>query len=308
MERLLVTGIDYPLGANLALALADRLDVLGLYSRQAVECSHIATAPFDNGDSGALAETFRTWRPQWVVHCSVLSASSWDSLDAGPPDERESRLALDLADLAAETGSSLTVVSSDVVFAGPRMFHEESSPANSPSPRAAAVRDMERDMERRGALVVRTHAYGWSPIAEHASFAERAYESLAAGIAPASDGRRHATPILATDLAELLLRAHELRLQGLAHLAGAERTSSSRFVSELAAAFGLDVPSRPAEASPAAWHDETSLNSRRARRFLERSTPLLGEGLHRFAQQATSGWRERLRPAGRKLREHEFAA
>jgi len=170
---------------------------------------------------------------------------------------------------------------------------------------------MERALESTGALVVRTHAYGWSPTPEGATFAQAALESLAAGIAPAVDGRRHATPILATDLAEFLLRAYELRLHGLYHLAGAERSSPWGFVTELAAVLGVPCPSvrrQPAAAAADGWHDETSLDSKRARRALEMATPLLREGLYRFAQQSHSGWRDRWTASERHATARELAA
>ncbi|HEV3137603.1 MAG TPA: sugar nucleotide-binding protein, partial [Pirellulales bacterium] len=289
MERLLVTGIDYPLGCNLALQLADRCLVLGLYDQRAVESSSFRAARWEPTNPAAVNDLVHEWQPQWIVHCGPLSCSSWDSAAVSSPADQEPRAVTHWAGLASDLAARLTVISSDVVFAGPRMFHEETSPATSPLPRAIQVRDMERALESSGALVVRTHAYGWSPVEGHAGFAERAFESLTSGISWPADGRRHATPILATDLAELLWRAYETRLQGLYHVSGAERTSPWRFVSGLAAALGHRSPSVIAEASrvlPTPWHDETSLNSKRARRALEMSTPMLREGLDRFAEQA----------------------
>ncbi len=296
MERLLVTGIDFSLGSNLALALADRFDVLGLYSQDAVESSGLRTGYCAPGDRAAIEGWIQEWRPQWMIHCPALSASNWDPVASGSLADGEPRFVAHLAELTCDVSARLTVLSSDAVFAGPRMFHEETSGAFSPAPRAGQVRNMERSLETSGALVVRTHAYGWSPAAVSGGFAQRALESLAAGISVTVDGRRHATPILATDLAELLARAYELRLHGLYHLAGAERTSPWGFVSELAAALGMHWSSgRPATRGPASteWHDETSLDSKQARRVLEMATPMLREGLYRFAAQAHNGWRDR---------------
>ena len=59
MERILITGVDYALGANLALELADRAEVMGLYSRQAVECPGIGTAAWDGADLAAFASVSR---------------------------------------------------------------------------------------------------------------------------------------------------------------------------------------------------------------------------------------------------------
>jgi dTDP-4-dehydrorhamnose reductase len=161
---------------------------------------------------------------------------------------------------------------------------------------------MESTLATTGALVVRTHAYGWSPVAARGGFAERAWHALASSVALPADGRRHATPILASDLAELLARAYELNLQGLHHISGAERTSPFRFVRELAAACGLQSLARShsiiSELPRDLWEGETSMNSRRARRVLEVPMPLLREGLGRFAQQADNGWRDRLQAGG----------
>ena len=310
MERILITGVDYALGANLALELADRAEVMGLYGRQAVECPGIGTAAWDGTDLAAFASACGAWQPQWIVHCGPLSAASWDPIGLANDANREPQVAAELAEIAHESAARLTVISSDVVFAGPRMFHEETFAASNTAPRAVLTRNMERALEGSGALVVRTHAFGWSPVAAHAGFSEQAAQSLADGSGVAADGRRYATPILASDLADLLWRAYELRLAGLYHLAGAERTSAFRFVSELAAAFGIEKPwdSQRLSQPDSAWHEETSLNSRRARRVLERATPLLGEGLRRFAEQSENGWRNRWRSSGPAARRHEAAA
>jgi len=293
VERLLVTGVDSMLGANLALALADRCEVLGLYERVAVESPLVRTACWQLDDPAALSALAESWQPNWIVHCGPLALSSWD----GQPDpiraRRELPIARQLIDLASQWGAALTVLSTDAVFCGPRMFHDEDSPAMATTPTAELARQVERAFEHSDALVVRTHAYGWSHDLGLPGFAARAFESLTLGRRIVADGRRHATPILATDLAELLWRGHETRLRGLYHLAGVERASTYRFVTELAACLGItfheDELLCPAEDGAAL--NETSLSSRRARRTLAWATPMLREGLDRFVEQAHNGWR-----------------
>lgn len=308
MERLLVTGVDYPLGCNLALSLADRFEVLGLYSQHVIESDEFASAHAEPGNRLAIEALSRQWRPQWILHCGPLAACSWDSSGSEHLDEQEPQAAAHWSELAGTLSARLTVISSDTVFCGPRMFHEENSPAQNPSPRATQTRAMERALEHTGAMVVRTHAYGWSPVPAHAGFAELAYEALAAGRPIAADGRRHATPILVTDLAELLFRAYERRIDGLHHLSGAERTSPFRFVSQLAIAFGLAAPGETVVPASGSTNEETSLNSKRARRLLEMATPMLRDGLDRFADQMHHGWRGRCCWQGPVGRAREIAA
>lgn len=308
MERLLVTGIDTVAGGNLALALADRCEVLGLYDRIALESPAVQSARWQADEPTSLASHFEHWQPQWLIHCSPLSAASWDA-EAAETADREVAALAQMAALAEHWSCPLTILASDAVFCGPRMFHDERCPGTSNSQRALQQRAAERTLESTSALIVRTHAYGWSFGSEPAGFAELAHASLLSGRTIETDGRRYATPILVTDLAELLWRAHELRLQGLYHLAGAERTSAHRFVAELAASLGL-LTAAPHEAphTDVSWHDETSLNSKRARRALSASTPMLREGIDRFVAQAQGGWRSAWRPLGEVRPLQEMAA
>jgi dTDP-4-dehydrorhamnose reductase len=295
VERLLVVGVDGALGMNLALALVDRFDVLGLYDRHPVQPADFPTARFEAAHASTLCERVRQWRPRWILHCGSLARAAWDP----PVDECQAQAELQVAgslvELSGEVAARLTVISSDAVFSGPRMFHDESSQPGNPSRQAAQVRALERMLTPTRALVVRTHAYGWSPVEAQAGFAELAFHSISEGMNVVADGRRHATPILATDLARLLLRAYELRMEGLYHLAGAERASPFRFLCELATAFGMAVPQarREPPAADADTDDETSLSSKRARRELEMTTPMLRDGLARFAEQYHDGWRDR---------------
>jgi dTDP-4-dehydrorhamnose reductase len=292
VERLLVTGIDSVAGGNVALALADRCSVMGLYDETALESAAIPTARWRHGDSPALAAYLEDWQPQWLIHCGPLAAASWDEPSPVNAAHDEAAAMRQMAALAQQWRCALTVIASDAVFCGPRMFHDELSPGFSSSARAARQRAMEVALEATPALVIRTHLYGASCGGKRQGFAEQAHAALTAGRNLETDCRRYATPILATDLAELLWRAYEMRLSGLYHLAGAERTSGHRFVTELAASLGVTSTGLPHDDAhaEATCHQETSLNSRRARRALAASTPMLREGIDRFVTLSQKGW------------------
>ena len=120
------------------------------------------------------------------------------------------------------------------------------------------------------------------------------WEQLSAGGCSAVDARRYATPILASDLADLYSKALEARLTGVYHITGAERTNQYRFAAEVAVAFGLtgrQVNLVAPEVASRAYVDETSLNTRAIRRVLETPLPMLREGLVRWATEAILGRR-----------------
>lgn len=281
MQRVLVIGVESLLGASLAHELAERCELLGVTTSAGKE-----TTAWQLEQPGAARELLRCWEPRWVVYCGPLATAAWDKVDATIDVERQARLAIELAAASSEYGCPLTVLTSDVVFRGPRMFHHEASAPQSASPRAQSCLALERALADTDALVVRTHAYGWSPDEASAGFAQRAYAALLRGQFPSIANRSYATPIFMADLADLLWHARELRLQGLYHLAGAERTSMHRFVCEMAACLGLPLPEPKRLFPENDWFDETSLSSRRARRAISKATPMLREGLERFLSVA----------------------
>jgi dTDP-4-dehydrorhamnose reductase len=287
MDKLLIVGADGVLGGNLAWALAGRIEVVGccLGAPPQIDACRMLPQPF-GGDPSGLAVAACREAPDWVVYCGACAASSWDAPEAIDARAELERVAV-LAEASQASGARLTVISSDAACRGPRLFQDEASTAAADTPFGQVVRRVEAAATAGGALVARTHVYGWSGGGE--TFAERLWNALADGVPCQADTWRHATPILATDLAELLWKACQQRLSGLYHLSGAERTTPFRFATELAAvgAFSrAEIIGRPAADTVIAAQAETSLDCRRARRALELPLPLLREGLSRFVEQA----------------------
>jgi dTDP-4-dehydrorhamnose reductase len=303
--RLLITGVDWPLGGCLAVTAAHCLDVVGLCSDGHVALEGCRVERFEPEDREAFRRQIRKESPQWIVHCGPMSRGSWDLSEETPDGRAEARLCAFLAEMAAEIPCRLTVLTSDAVFAGPRLFHSERETPGSREPFARAVRQVERALAGTDALVVRTHAYGWSPRSVTACFAQRIWESLLAGQPCRLSTECHAAPILAHHLAELLLEAYRRDLRGLYHLAGAERSSPYRFAQNLAAAAGLRtsliLPDDAPEQGTFAPAMETSLNTQKARADLGLSMPMLREGLEELVLQARNGYRDRLRGGVERL-------
>ncbi len=115
---------------------------------------------------------------------------------------------------------------------------------------------------------------------------------------------RYATPILVSDLAELLWRAYRKRLSGVWHAGGAERASMWQFATLMAAECGTSVKVLQLASSSrgqdlamqgqARCSQETSLDSRKLQRAVELPLPLLREGIVQFVEQAHNGYRDRL--------------
>jgi dTDP-4-dehydrorhamnose reductase len=201
---------------------------------------------------------------------------------------------------ARELGATLTLISSDAVFSGPWMFHGETSTAFCESASARTLRALESATidECPQALVVRTHAYGWSPVADGLGWIEGILGALESDRPGVFDCIPHATPILAADLADLLDRAWQANLIGLYHIGGAERTNPHRFVQNLAGVFDLTPPRATLLAPPESVQNgfaqgESSLHTRSVCRALGVSMPILIEGLKRLRDQRDDGFDRR---------------
>ena len=297
MDKVLVTGVDELIGANIAWTLADRCEVLAVSGRgsapagcRLLDCSVDHLSEFER--------QIEIEAPRAIVHCGAFSRSAWDLAQMPlAKSSSEFDLVRQLAELTEQGPSRLIVICTDGVFAGPRMFHPENARAGASGRNGEAALAIEQALAGTRSLLIRTHAYGWSPAGSKASYAERIWNALSAGDQCDVDAARHATPILASDLAEFLYRAMQLELEGVLHIAGAERTSMFRFAAELAAACGFAGRQvRPIEGSQPRHGnvDETSLNTQLVRRQLGMPLPLLREGLMRFAAQARVDYREKL--------------
>ncbi|QDV52996.1 sugar nucleotide-binding protein [Gimesia fumaroli] len=314
METVLVIGLDTVAGANIATCLSSRYRVVGLTSTTPVSIQGCETHTYLEDD----VETAEHWlslaRPQWVVYCGVAANSAW-SVDPGKFSANDPVVAVRNWVNAAELHSArFTHISSDAIFTGPWMFHEEDCQGVCESEQAEILRAIEREVSLcDNTLIIRTNVFGWNPATYGPGEIENLVQTLQAGTYSKLDCYRHATPLLATDLAAIIEHAYQERLTGIFHVAGGERISPVEFVQRLAATFGLTVPVLPRanvlnERTTGFANGETSLHTRKIRRALSISMPMLDDGLQRLFDQQHNGFLNRLNDAPVRQYEQEIAA
>jgi len=302
--RVLIAGVDGMIGGNLAYWYSRRASVIGLCSHHPVMLPDCQVVHWKDHEPSDLACLIRETRPHRIIHCGPLARGSWDLThepNESPPVDgrRERAICRALFDGAKRSDAQLTVLLSDAVFDGPCVFHDEKTPPVSRDAVSRASATIQRALEDSGALVVRTHAFGWSPSAHASTFAERVWLAITEGLPCVFDPHSFSTPIFAADLAKLLWQAQQRGLSGVYHIAGAERTSALGFASELASLAGMTLPrqatKRDSCTTPRGRQArETSLNSGRIRRELACALPMLREGLAGLLTQLRDGTRARL--------------
>jgi len=298
VDKVLVAGIETVVGGNLAAGLAQQSPVTGVALGEPIQIAGINLESPGASSPEAVLQIIQKVRPARVVLCGNAARSGWDG--SVPPSEADLEQASWWSDAVRQSGVQLTLISSDAVFTGPWMFHAENSHSLCPSAPARTARDIEARVlaDCPDALIVRTHAFGWQP-GEKSGWIESLLTTLERGFDTDLDCTRYASPILATDLTEIISAAWTGGLSGVYHVAGAERVNPVQFASRLAQQFHLPIPLTMAMESligrPSGFGcGETSLQTRKIRRALGVSMPMLDEGLQRLFQQHVDGRRSRL--------------
>lgn len=294
MESLLVAGADTMVGANFAAQLADQYEVFAFCFDKPRALAGCEPLDCEADDPQAVQELLDDLRPQRLVYCGCGANSAWT--DAARPTTGDVHLAERWLRAASAVNAAVTLISSDAVFTGPWMFHAEKSQSFCPSPEARTLCETEQKAFEIApeCLVLRTNAFGWS-----GGWIESLLQQLQTGHTPPLDCVRHASPLLVNDLVDLAQKAWQAGLNGLYHIGGAERTNPAAFTQRLAAEFGLKIPRQPATESltnrtSGFGQSETSLQTRKIRRALNASVPLLNDGLRKLRQLSLNGFRDRL--------------
>ena len=301
MERLFIVGIDSVVGANTAVHAAQRHAVAGVWFDHEVDIEGCHGEPAEHG--AGIAEQIAEFQPDCVLYCGPESCSSWDATSGPRIVKAGSDLAASWAAAAHQAGIQFGMISSDAVFTAPWMFHDEESETLCESAAARTILKSERQVQAAhpAALIIRTNAFGWSPTGE--GLIETLFQQIEGHRVVGEDHIRHATPILASDLADIIERAVSEELTGIYHVAGAERVSPMMFAQRLADQFDLPWLALRGETTlterPTGFGaGESSLQTKKIRKALCVAMPMIAEGLDRLSRQQVDGHRDALHPIG----------
>lgn len=266
MERILIIGTD---------SVAAR--ALGDASSAAFE----VTALTATGTSGSPLLTAHRLSPtslksvdaDTLVFCGGASRSSWDP-EFGDFTIEEQWLQAALQKAAA-AGAKFVYISSDAVFGGPWVFHNDDSTSFAETKSGRAIRQFEHQVEAlRDSLIVRTNVVGLQD--DESGIAKRILDRLRQGESEVVDAGSYGTPIAVPDFALATMECLKAELTGSVNVSGAERTNVWRLATAMAKAGHYDcdhlVPGR-GNTRPT----ERSLRCERLRRELKITTPTLQE-------------------------------
>jgi len=302
--RLLVTGASGLLGMNLACQAASRHVVTGT-----VNANHLSGVPFDVraadlSTQDDLERLLDAVQPEAILHTAALAYPEKCEENPDLAERLNACLPGWVASAAVRAGIPLLHVSTDAVFDGVQGGYGED---DLPNPRNLYARTKlagERavaEIDPR-ALIIRTVFYGWS-LSGQRSLAEWFYTNLAAGNRIRGFTDAFFCPLIAGDLAGLLLEMLERGLTGVYHVVSPESISKYDFGVRIARLFGFDegliAPASVADSGlKAARSANLSLRGDKLIRDLGTIPPGQAAGLQKFYQQYRDGIPEKIRRMG----------
>jgi len=293
---ILVTGASGLLGASLVgVAREQGREVVGVYHRHRVDLAGAALVSVDLTEESEARRVLAEFKPSSIIHCAAATNVDWCQ------EHREAAQAINvaasgrLAEIAALARTRMLYVSTDSVFDGEAGHYSET---DLPGPVNVYAQTKLQGEEAVLALnplaaIARVNLYGWNRQPKQ-SLAEWILAQLMLGNVVPGFADVVFCPILADDLARVLLAMLDHQLVGTYHVAGSEQVSKYEFARRTALTFGFDparvVPARLADASLKAPRPRnTSLNTGKICAALDCSLPDVDAGLLRFAQLQAAG-------------------
>ena len=227
-----------------------------------------------SGGKRAIEGKLKTQLPQCstIIFCGGSSRSSWDAnFGQFQPEER---WLPQCVVSAQKTGARLVMVSSDAVFTGPTLFHDDNSACFADDRISKAIRNAESMVSAyANSLIVRTNVVDWSN--DRNGFCNQLRVALESGRKERVTASNYSTPMAAETFATTLTEVLATDATGIMNIAGAERTTPFHFAHQLAVQLGFETDRLLPESVN--QPKERSLRCGRLRDEIGLTTPMLRE-------------------------------
>jgi len=306
MMNILVTGASGLLGLNLALETSREHVVYGVANSHSLKTEAFTVVNADLLAPGAVESLLNQIQPDWVIHCAALA--NVDACEADPALARKLNTELPglLAQHVARGGARqkaarLVHISTDCVFDGSRGDYTEQDAPNPLGVYAQTKLEGEYAVLQADpqAIVARVNLFGWSMTGKR-SLAEFFFNNLSAGKPMMGFNDVFFCPLLANDMAGVLVQMLEKRLSGVYHVVSSQHTSKYAFGVAIAQRFGLDAglisPTSVAQAGlKAARSPNLTLRTEKLASALGQPLPSFSTGIEQFYTLYQQGYPQQLR-------------
>lgn len=238
--RLYITGIAGLLGNNIVKQLVNRCEITGVDILD-LNIPNISYAKFSLYETERLKKHIEEIKPDAVIH--TAAAVNVDECEENPEwaYKLNDEVTKDIAGICASLGVKMVYISTDAVFDGEsEKLYTETDKVNPLNIYAKTKLGGEKHvLEQPENLVFRTNIYGQN-IQDKKSFGEWIVSALEEGKTLNMFEDIDFSPILVTDLAEVIYEALRENLCGLYHVCATGCISKYDFGVKLQEVFGLN--------------------------------------------------------------------
>jgi len=241
IKNILISGASGLLGLNLAIEAAKQYSVFGVVNGHPLKTDVFKVLRANLLTEGAIKDIFAQAKPDAVIHCAALADVDACEANLSLARRINSDLAGALAVEAGRAGIPFMHISTDAVFDGQRGDYTEEDDPNPTNiyARTKYLSELLVSNSNPGAIIARVNMFGWS-LSGKRSLAEFFYNNLQAGKSTPGFTDVFFCPMLANDLAQILLEMLEKRLTGLYHVFSPQCISKYEFGVRIARRFGFD--------------------------------------------------------------------
>lgn len=298
--KLLIFGASGLLGANLtAIAVERGLAVVAVSRRSILRIPGTAWDRVDISSPADVENAITRHRPTLTINCAAIA--DIDLCEARPDLAAAVNIggARNIAVACARTETRLLHISTDSVFSGNRGDYAELDATGPRNTYARSKKDAELAISEASTdyAILRTNFYGWNA-QKKLSLAEWFLQGLRQGLPTPGYADITFSPLPASDVADLILAIGATDLAGLYHLGARDAVTKHEFGRMIAAAFGLDpeavTPANGLDKTRVARPGNTSMDVSKVSAALGRSMPTVSEGVSRFRESDTNGYRARI--------------
>ena len=238
--KLYVTGIAGLLGNNIVKKLVDRCEITGIDILD-LQIPNITYEHFSLYETEKLRNHIKNVKPDVVIH--TAAAVNVDECEENPDwaYELNEETTKKIAEICDSLGIKMVYISSDAVFDGEKEeLYKETDEVNPLNVYAKTKLGGEKwVLQYPDNIVFRTNIYGQN-IQNKKSFGEWIVSSLEEGKTINMFEDIDFSPILVSDLAEIIYKSLEKNLSGLYHVCATGCISKYEFGIRLKEIFGID--------------------------------------------------------------------
>lgn len=239
---ILVSGASGLLGVNFVKKLTSLgVDTVALHNSTPIITQGLKSVKADIRNQDLIKRIIKEYKPSWIVHCAAQTNVDWCEKNPSTTWAINAQATGELAKQAELIKAGFIYISTDSVFDGLEgnyKEHEAVNPLNVyASSKLAGERAVEKNHKR--SVILRTNIYGWS-LQYKLSLVEWIIERFKANQTITGFSDVYFSPIMVTDLCDIITSIINQRLYGLYHAVSSGSCSKYCFAKLVGEVFGYN--------------------------------------------------------------------